>query len=157
MYTNGWTKDELELAMVRTSVRYNNNVEFVTRYLSFRDSNDRICYNVRIKPIVSSRLLVRDRLTRDCMYRPGVLVRPTMSGGERSCGACCWHSYGYFIRALFDINNDGWMKTREARYVGLKGFLEAYPATGNHAMGGMLNYCVYEDMCTCYAHGLTEF
>lgn len=154
MYTSGWTAEELELAMVRTYMRYQNNIKFVND-LNMRSK--RVCTNVRIKPIRSFRLLVRDRIERDVMYRPGVLVRSTMSGGERSCGACCWHSYGMFIRTLFDINNDGWMNTREAKYVGLQGFLESYPATGGHIKGGLCNGEAYEYMCKCYEYDLTEF
>lgn len=156
MYTNGWTEMELEDALMLTHLRYNRNIEFANRYLEFRH-DDRICYNVRIKPILSARLTPREQEIPHLMYRPGVLIKPTSGGGQRSCGACCWHAYGYFIRALFDINNDGWMCTRETKYRGLEGFLDTYPATGGHIKGGISDSACYEDMCLCYEYGLTDF
>ena len=155
MYTNGWTETQLEDALFHTANRFQGNVKFANRYLEFR-SNDRICYNVRIKPIRSARLTPREQRIPHLYYRPGVLIKDK-GGKPRSCGACCWHSYGYFIRALFNINPHGWMKTREARYIGLQGFLDEYPATGEHIKDGMFNGECYEDQCVCFDWGLADF
>lgn len=147
MIAKGWTYEQIEMAMVRTSVRYGNNIKLANKPEVSRTLR---CTNLRIKPIISSR-------RKDGSYLAGVLIRPTPRGGMRSCGACCYHAYGYFIRTLFDINNSGLIKTREAKYMRLNGFLESFPTVAFHNIGSNWLPLQYDEACVCYEYGLEVF
>jgi hypothetical protein len=149
MIANGWTYEQIEMAMIRTSVRYKDNIQFVQKPTPTNIKGTR-WKNLRIKPVVSSR-------RKDGSYPAGSLVNPTMAGGRRSCGAACWHAYGYFIRTLFDINPIGRIGTREAMYLGMDGFNQVFRETGYRMRGGRIDGMEYHYCCDCHEHELTEF
>jgi hypothetical protein len=122
---------------------------------------------------------------KDGSYPPGVLVRPSyyhsyntvldaipmseLTGvgdryhterkttySRRSCAAPCWHGFGHFIRALFEINSTGCVVTAKARYDTARGFENKYPYTDGN-IGSMMEPLQYSDACDCANYGVEEF
>lgn len=132
----------------------------------------------------TSRLLKRDRQHEHVAYLPGVLVRErtvqqiytvvdpipyselTDKSGdversvkeyvtrERSCGVPCWHAFGHFFRALFEINPEGKVVTAKAVYDGAGGF-RYHESNGN--IGSSTDPLQYSDACKCYEYGVESF
>lgn len=178
----GWTENDIAIAARRASERLGED----TRLIAYgpdviaarsRRGGQTIRFLLRFESPTKRK--------KDNTYPPGVLVRDSDSTKwheildpiplselvegaprirlerktthfRRSCGVPCWHAFGHFIRALFEINVNGCIVTREARYDGADGFEETYPQTDRN-IGSMMYPAQYSELCDCHLYGTEDF
>lgn len=85
------------------------------------------------------------------MSAPG--ARRSWSG--RRLKAACWHAYRDVILGIFHVNPDARVYTGMAKYVGLQGFLDAYPQTAHQNIGSMAQPAYMPDLCDCDHYGIS--
>ena len=164
---NGWTEEELYLALERANVQFHGNLCF-----NYRPERIGRRYNFRLIVVMSSRLKRKDlkdyphlaekyedELMPDYIYPRGCKVgwpasyRPK----PRGIATACWHASGVFYRELFKINPKGKIKTVLAYYVGEVGFDEKYPSTAHQNVGSMMSPAYMPDQCCCEMHDIGDF
>lgn len=87
---------------------------------------------------------------KEGLSAPG--ARRSWSG--RRIQAACWHAYRDGIRAVFDRNPDARVYTGMAKYIGVQGFEDNYPATANRNIGSMIQPAYMPDLCDCELYGI---
>lgn len=63
--------------------------------------------------------------------------------------AACWHAYRDVMLAVFAINPDARIYTGLAKYRGLAGFLDHFPATAGENIGSMVQPAYMPELCDC--------
>jgi len=98
------------------------------------------------------------RLKDGELYPAGVKVNyHPFVGRRRRANAACYHAHGHFMRALFDMNPEGEIKTAVSRYKGVDGFEKNAYALGYRNVGSRMHPVQYRECCDCFEHGKDRF
>ena len=166
MKVMGWAEAQIHQAAADMSKKVEN--EFELWDLSCIAQNSRrggSTFQFILRPKNSARRLAGDRNqpipfkdlghSKDDIYPQCVVVK---QNGERRKGvaAPCWHGFGHFFRALFNLNPNGKIVTGIATYDGEDGFNREAPYTDRN-VGSMFSPQQYSDCCDCDEWGLEDF
>lgn len=136
MKINGWTVREVNQAAARASLVIGSPFEV----RNVKEMGSRIQFVLRpgLTPWsvdVRGDLAAGDRET---------IPRGRRTGFDGRLGGCCYHAFGHFFQALFDINPKGIIWTAQDSYRGVSGFrMKAHPAIN--------------DSCDCDYYGIRGF
>lgn len=75
-------------------------------------------------------------------------------GRERHIPALCWHGFRDVLQAVFERYPNARIDTAMAKYIGLEGFMEKYPATGLRNVGSQMFPVQAREECDCVADGV---
>jgi hypothetical protein len=152
MKTWGWIEADIELAAARAS-EITGTCFYVCDMRDNSSSHPKRggeALQFKLKPATSAR-------RKDGTYPPGVMVRGIGTNRERSGRAVCWHTFGHFMRALFQINGNGLISTMVAVYDTVQGFNEVAYATGTAEKGSQAVPEAYRECCYCEDQGIGRF
>ena len=79
-----------------------------------------------------------------------------LSWRGRHVPAACWHAYRDVLLAAFERHPTARIHTREADYVGLDGFLTAFPVTARHNIGSAASPVTMPELCECDERSVNE-
>jgi len=152
MLTYGWIESEIKIAAARASDLIGTPV--YCKDVTIKSENCKIgghTINFVLRPQSG-----RSARRRDGYYPPGIKV--SFQGGKaRSSGALCFHAFGHFMRAMFEMNPAGRIKTGLADYVGAEGFEDQYPRVGLKNVGSMINPIQHSEACECMLYDVEKF
>lgn len=119
------TGTQMEQAMNKTNMTYNNNVQF-NRY---NVGANKINFTLRVKS------------------SSGKGARRSFNG--RKLVACCFHGHYEFMRCIFDIAPNAVISSCKATYKGKEDFKNKFQSVGYDNCGSMMNPLSYGDACDC--------
>jgi len=116
---------ELQNAMNKTNLEYNNNILFEHCF----NKGKRVDFRLRVNK------------SRDMGAKLGFSGKHTV--------AACWHVHRDFLKNLFESSPSVKVKTCIAVYDGKDGFEKNYPDTGYKNIGSIMNPIYFKDSCEC--------
>lgn len=153
MKFRGWSGEQMHLALARLTEKTGTRFRFTNGDVKVGCREVR-AHNTRIVPNEPSRLGRRVGES----YPAGVLVRYNPFREHwRRVAAACYHAHGHFMRALFDMNPDGVIRTAMATYKGVDGFNALAYIAGMVNKGSVMYPVQYRECCDCYEHGTDRF
>lgn len=161
MKVYGWTEAQIRQAAADMSAKVEN--EFILRDLVCLSENSRrggSTFQFILRPKNGARrtgsrkqpIPFKDLFGADCpdsVYPPCVKITRRWRGSDRhGIASPCWHGFGHFFRALFNLNPNGKIVAGGGDYDG-EADLDRIVGSTRMVIGGM--------SCDCRLNGLEEF
>jgi hypothetical protein len=90
-------------------------------------------------------------------WERGWVLRPSEIDRPHGIASACWHAGGKFFRELFNLNPNGKIITALARYDGMSGFNDNFPATAAQNVGSQICPVYTSDACACHIWDTENF